>query len=154
MRLLTTDEFTTRVGLDEVLQIAGLGSFNRPHGRAPDLERIVEAIDFAEDLLLGYARARYPALERQAPEETPDLIKGFVADIARYRLRLRAGGQGQVAEDVKRRYEDALSFFKDVARGRAELPMEGQPINGEASGTVLAHVDPSPLPSILKGWRP
>lgn len=151
-RFLSIDEFTIRIGLDELSQIAGVGSFNTPEGRSLDQPKIGEAIEFAEDLLTGYARARYPIIETLTVEATPDLIKGFVSDIARYRLRSRSGSKGQVSEEVRKRHEDALSFFKGVSRGQVELPIQGQPVNGEIAGRVLASMPEPVAEKTLRGW--
>lgn len=153
-RFLTVDEFKIRLGLDELAQIAGTGSFNSPDGRTLDVPKIEEAIAFSEDLLIGYARSRYGRIETLTPEATPDLMKGLISDIARYRLRSRSGGQGQVSSEVLKRYEDALAFIRSVATGKAELPIDGEPVNGEASGRVQAIIPPSPVDAILRGWRP
>lgn len=153
-RFLTVEEFKARIGLDELAQIAGTGSFNAPEGRSIDVPKVEEAIGFSEDLLIGYARSRYGRIETLTPEATPDLMKGLISDVARYRLRSRSGGQGQVSAEVLKRYEDALAFIKSVATGKAELPIDGEPVNGEASGRVQAIIPPSPVPGILQGWRP
>lgn len=151
---LTVEEFKVRIGLDELAQIAGTGSFNSPEGRSIDVPKVEEAIRFSEDLLIGYARSRYERIGALTPEATPALVKGLISDVARYRIRSRSGGQGQVSAEVLKRYEDALSFIKAVATGKAELPIDGEPANGEASGTVQAIIPPSPVTSILHGWRP
>jgi phage gp36-like protein len=153
-RFLSLDDFKTRIGLDELAQIAGIGSFNDPAGRTLDLPRIEEAIAFSEDLLIGYARSRYARIETLTPEATPDLVKGLISDIARYRLRSRSGGQGQVSAEVLKRHEDALAFIRSVATGKAELPIAGEPPNGEAGGArVDAMIPPSPVAGMLQGWR-
>lgn len=151
-RFLTIDEFTARIGLEEVSQIAGVGSFNDPAGRTLDTAKIEEAIAFAGDLLVAHARARYRVIETLAVADTPDLVKGLVADIARYRLRSRSGGQGQVSEEVRKRYEDAVAFFNRVARGQAELPIGGEPVNGEIAASVQAALVPPRATAALKGW--
>lgn len=152
-RFLTVDEFTTSVGRDEIAQIAGIGSFNDPAGRSLDVPKIEEAIAYSEDLLIGYARSRYPVIETLTPDATPNLVKGLISDVARYRLRSRSGGQGQVSAEVLKRYEDALSSIKATATGKFELPIDGEAVNGEAGGQkVSAYIPPSPVPSILRGW--
>lgn len=152
-RFLSIDDFKISVGLDELMQTAGIGNLNDADGRVLDLPKIEEAIAFAETLLIGYARARYPIIETLTPDTTDDLIKGLISDVARYRLRSRSGGQGQVSAEVLKRYEDAISNFKGVAAGRFELPIAGEPVNGEAGSThVDAIIVPSPLGRILKGW--
>lgn len=153
-RFLTLGELTERVGLDELTQIAGVGSFNDVDGRSIDAAKVEDAIAFSEELLLAHARTRYATLDTMVPDAAPDLIKGLISDIARYRLRARSGGQGQVSEEVRTRYEDALAFLKLVASGKAELPIAGEPINGESSGRVLAAHQPSRLGHMLNGYRP
>lgn len=153
-RYLTVAEFTDMFGLAEVSQIAGIGNLNDAAGRALDTAKIEAAITFAEDILVGYARARYAIIETLSPEATPALIKGLIGDIARYRLRDKSGGQGQVSEIVKERHDAALSNIKAVATGKFELPIGGEPINGETgSSRVGAIIPASPVPSILQGWR-
>lgn len=152
MRFITIDEFVTTVGLEEVAQVAGVGSHNEPGGRTLDLPKIEEAIGFAADLLVAHARARYPAIETLAAEATPELMKGLVCDVARYRLRTRSGGQGQVSEEVRKRHEDALAFFKNVAAGKVELPLADHPIDGEIAAGVKVSVRPARADVILEGW--
>lgn len=154
MRFLTIEEFRDSVGLDELSQVAGIGNLNDPAGRTLDLPKIESAIAYAEDILIGYARARYANIETLTPETTPDLVKGLITDVARYRLRSRSGGQGQVDKIVQDRHDAAMANIKAVATGKFELPIAGEPVNGEAgSARVEAIIPPSPVPSILNGWR-
>lgn len=149
---VTIEEFVATVGLDEVAQVAGVGSFNDADGRALDLPKISEAIAFAEELLISHARARYPGILDLTPDAAPELAKGLICDVARYRLRSRSAGQGQISEEVRKRHEDALSFFKKIAMGQVELPISGLPINGEIAGGVKAAMQPARADQILKGW--
>src|SRR5690606_4701706 len=121
-------------------------------GRSLDLPKIAEAIAFAEELLVSHARARYPAILDLTPAAAPDLAKGLICDVARYRLRSRSAGQGQISEEVRKRYEDALAFFKKIALGQVELPIAGQPIDGEIAAGVKAAMQPARADHILKGW--
>lgn len=153
-RFLTVEEFTVAIGLDELSQVAGIGNLNRPEGRTLDRPKIEEAINYSEDLLIGYARARYPVIETLTPAATPNLVKGLISDVARYRLRSRSGGQGQVSAEVQKRHDDALTNMKAVASGKFELPIAGEAPNGEAGASKVASIiAPSPVPSILAGWR-
>lgn len=153
-RFLTVDEFTNAFGLAEVSQVAGIGNLNDPAGRSLDVAKIEAAIAYAEDILVGYARARYAAIETLTPEDTPPLVKGLIADVARYRLRDKSGGQGQVSETVKERHDAAMTNIKAVAAGKFELPIAGERPNGEAgSARVEAIIPPSPVASMLQGWR-
>lgn len=152
LRFVTLEEFVETVGMKEVADIAGIGSFNDPAGRTLDVEKISDAIRFAGDLLVSHARARYPAIEEITVAKTPELVKGLVCDVARYRLRSRSGGQGQVSEEVRQRYEDAVSFFKKVAIGQVELPLKNHPIDGEIAGGVQGAMRPGRADTILEGW--
>ncbi|PYE87507.1 phage protein Gp36 family protein [Phyllobacterium leguminum] len=153
-RFLTVDEFTQMFGLAEVSQIAGIGNLNDPAGRTLDVVKIDAALAYAEDILIGYARARYAVIETLTPETTPVLVKGLIGDVARYRLRDKSGGQGQVSDIVKERHDAALSNIKAVATGKFELPIGGEPVNGEAGSTrVDAIIPPSRVSGILHGWH-
>ena len=152
-RFLTVEEFTEMFGLAEVSQIAGIGNLNDAAGRSIDTAKIEAALTYAEDILIGYSRARYAVIETLTPETTPALVKGLIGDVARYRLRDKSGGQGQVSEIVKERHDAALNNIKAVATGKFELPITGEPINGEAGSTrVDAIIPPARVPGILKGW--
>lgn len=153
-RFLTVEEFTEMFGLAEVSQIAGIGNLNDAAGRSIDTAKIEAALTYAEDILIGYSRARYAVIETLTPETTPALVKGLIGDVARYRLRDKSGGQGQVSEIVKERHDAALTNIKAVATGKFELPITGEPINGEAGSTrVDAIIPPARVPGILKGWN-
>ncbi|KEY05834.1 MULTISPECIES: phage protein Gp36 family protein [Brucella] len=153
-RFLTVAEFTEMFGLAEVSQIAGIGNLNDAAGRSLDTVKIEAALTYAEDILIGYARARYAVIETLVPETTPVLVKGLIGDVARYRLRDKSGGQGQVSEIVKERHDAALANIKAVATGKFELPIAGEPVNGETgSSRVGAIIPPARVPGILQGWR-
>ena len=153
-RFLTVAEFTQMFGLAEVSQIAGIGNLNDAAGRTLDTVKIEAALTYAEDILIGYSRARYAVIETLTPETTPALVKGLIGDVARYRLRDKSGGQGQVSEIVKERHDAAFANIKAVATGKFELPIAGEAINGEAGSTrVDAIIPPARVDGILHGWR-
>lgn len=77
----------------------------------------------AASLASGYIGAKYtlPLLT------VPDLVKGWVLDITRYRLWDEAA-----PTEVRRRYEDALQQLRDLAAGKLALPPDatGTPATG------------------------
>lgn len=153
-RFLTVDEFTQMFGIAEVAQIAGIGNLNDTAGRSLDTVKIGEAIEYAEDILIGYSRARYVTIDTLSAETTPNLIKGLIGDVARYRLRDKSGGQGQVSEIVRERHDAAMANIKAVATGKFELPIAGEVPNGEAgSAKTAAIIPPSRVCGILDGWN-
>lgn len=75
---------------------------------------IAVAIDAATSDANGYLASRY-----ELPLSSPGKdVKQRVADIAAYRLMSRHGYSATNSdEDIRQRYEDAVAWFKDVARG-------------------------------------
>jgi len=145
--VLTVEEFVERIGAVEADAIAGVGLRG---ARSIDREKVSAAIAVADGLILGYIRARYPA----PIVPTPDLIKGFAEDIARYRLRLRTGDQSGVTEQVKQRYDDALRQLRDIQSGRLALDAN-QPGTANAPAEerpVLVSGRPSRADAILDAW--
>lgn len=62
----------------------------------------------------------------------PELIVGIAADVTRYRL-----WDKKASAEVRRRYEDALTLLKDIAKGTIRLPVDAAPIATEYGGTIL-----------------
>ncbi len=152
-RFVSIADFQGALGAEELYQVAGTGNLNDPAARTLDTARIEEALTFAEDLLIGYARARYAEIENLTPETAPALVKGLVTDVARYRIRARSGGQGQISEIVQKRHDDALASMRAIATGKFELPIGGAPANGEVGSSRMdAVIPPGRTDRILKGW--
>jgi phage gp36-like protein len=150
--LLTVEEFVSVFGEEECLQIAGTGP---REFRELDRPRIEEAIVHASSMVTGYVRDRWP----QAVSGTP-MLKGFAADIARWRLRGRGGQQTAMNETVQKRYDEAIGRLKDIASGKLTLDLDGPAaaISGaaEAANEMTVRVSPqtSRLPDLLGGYRP
>ena len=85
-------------------EVGGLS--NRGFGE--DDEVVGESLVFASNLIDGYLRERYAV---PLPMPQPQLT-GIACDIARYRLY-----QDQPTELVVLRYDQAIDWLKDVARG-------------------------------------
>ncbi|MGE4404483.1 gp436 family protein [Pseudomonas sp.] len=81
------------------------------------LQRIEEAVGQAESMVDGFlARRGYPLPLSPVPE----LVTGWVRDIARYLLHKDRGGQA--ADDpIVRAYRDALKFLEMIAAGKFSL---------------------------------
>lgn len=158
--LLTIDDLVTRVGLDELTQLAGIGSHNTEDGRSLDEPRIVEAIGFADDMIKSYVAKRYPLIHKLEGDQVPDLLKGFASDIARYRLRSRSGSRNTVSDEVETRYKDAMVWLKDVSRGQVNVDFSdaegGQQATDDASATpaglVRANIPDGRAATALNGY--
>ena len=106
---------------------------------ARDADKIARALDDAAALIDGYIGQRFP-LPLTPP---PAVLKNLSIDIAVYRLATDAG---LLAEDMRRRYEDAIAFLRDVAKGVATLPvprLPGEPAPPTGSPNVVL-IDSAP----------
>ena len=101
--------------------------------RLPDvcLDRVAAKLADANAEVDSYVGQRY-ALPLPA---VPDVLAAKATDLAVYKLFLRRGLRPNTADEaVAMAYKDAVSWLKDVALGRASLPV---PAAGEGSaGTV------------------
>lgn len=81
-----------------------------------DAAKVARALDDAAALIDGYIAQRVSL----PLDPVPAVLKNLSIDIAVYRLATDAG---LLAEDMRRRYEDAISFLRDVAKGTAAIPV-------------------------------
>lgn len=148
MPLLTVEDMVAVFGEEEMLQIAGAGPRDY---RELDRPKIEEAIAHAWSIVLGYVRDRWPAAVDGSP-----LLKGFAADIARWRLRGRGGQQSAMNETVQKRYDEAVARLKDIAAGRLTLDIEppGGSVPSDAANEhrIVARMPPARAPGMLEGF--
>lgn len=95
----TRDDMVKRYSLTEVSQLERYLTGG---------ESVDAAIADAGSIIDGWIGAKY-AVPLQYP---PDNIKIFVCDIARYLL-----WKSKASEEVRRRYDDAMSYLKGVSKG-------------------------------------
>lgn len=147
--LLTVEDFVAVFGEEECLQIAGVGPRDF---REPDRPRIEEALAHASAIVTGYVRDRWPAALAGTP-----MLKGFAADIARWRLRGRGGQQSAMNETVQKRYDEAIGRLKDIAAGRLTLDLPpgaaGAPEAAANELAVSAAMPAARAPAALEGFR-
>lgn len=109
MAYCTQSDLTEQMSTDELVQLTddtGAG--------AVDISVAVRAIADADAEIDGYCATRYAV-----PFATvPALIRKVSVEIAIYNLYARRQG---APEDRRRRYEDAVRWLKDVARGVVAL---------------------------------
>lgn len=103
-----------------------------------------EAINGASKLADGYMRKRYavPLCGR-----TPDDLRRQVSIIATYDLLVVRGYAPSAGADeqIRTRYEDAIMWLKDVARGEVELDVDDATPGTEEASPLVAS-DP------IVGW--
>jgi phage gp36-like protein len=113
-RYLTREGYEQQFGVEELQQLVSDGN------------DYADAENAAAGIVDGYIAAKYslPLVS------VPGMVLGWVGDITRYRL-----WDQRAPEEVRRRYEDALSQLRDLAAGRMHLPpgSDGaQPATGDA----------------------
>lgn len=153
-RFLTVEEMVTRFGEAEMLDLAGIGRDRSEDGRRLDQERILSEINVAEGEVRAKIISRYPALDELTPENAPELIKGFVGDIARYYLRSHSKSNNQVTDVVYDRYKRACKMLDDIQMRRASVDMpEGDAASGTSSvAAVQADFAPNRADELLHGY--
>lgn len=115
MAYITQAEMVNRFGV-EIGQIV-----DRNNDGQADAGVFDAAAADADAVINGYCAARYTL----PFASTPALIKELAADITRYEL-----WDDKASEEVRKRYEDAISRLKDIAKGLIVLP--------DADGAVIA----------------
>jgi len=149
--LLTVEEFVARIGEKEVLQLANARTRDLPE---IDEARLVPELTAASGIIAGYVQARYPL----ALTYPPEALKGWAADIARWRLRGQGGPSSDMADVVKDRYDEAMKALRDIAAGRMTLDIDapgaaaGEAANAGVNTRVLAVMPPARAPRILESY--
>lgn len=106
--------YCTQEDIEKLLPAEELTEITAESGEAPDVEVVAQAIAMAGAEIDAYLGTRH----RVPLSPAPDRVKGLAIDMAIYHLYSRRG----VAPTVRRqKYEDALTFLKDVAAGRAVI---------------------------------
>ena len=111
--------------------------------RAKQQARITKALRDATAEADAYVGQRY----RLPLATVPNILNKKVVDIASYNLFSRRGIQGGTADEtVSDCYDNAIKFLKDVALGRASLPLpdEGGGSSGTASQAGAAKIEANP----------
>lgn len=100
--------YITEAGLGERFSVGEITDL-----AASDTDAVARACTDATSLIDGYLSSRYSL----PLAEVPDIVAGWAADIARYRL-----WDDHAPEEVRRRYEDALAQLKLLSTGVISLP--------------------------------
>ena len=158
--LLTIDDLLEHVDHSELAQVAGIGSHNVTDGRSLDEVKIGAAIQFAGDMMRGYLQRRYPIIMTMEPVQTPDLLKGYLADIVRYRLRGRTDNRNTTTDEVSTRFKDAKEWMREVSRGLINVDLSDADGGATATnqgavnpgGKIRTHSLPTRAAAILDGY--
>ena len=118
-------DLVNEFGQDEVKQLLDRNRDNRQ-----DKDVMEENIAFAEAMINDYLRSsgRYPSPLPNVPRS----LIGIACDITRYRLY-----DNEPTELVKERYEQALMYLKDIARGLIVLAIDDPQVKLTAYSTPL-----------------
>ena len=110
----THQDFIDAFGYEEVVQLSNLWDASATEINSGNLNRNIAD---AEALTNGMI-ATCPSVRALMPfvDPKPPLLKGYVLDIARYRM-----DSIQAREDVRKRYEDAIAQLKLI--GKCEMSL-------------------------------
>ena len=100
------------------------------------VESVASAIQDASDIADGYIGMKYPI----PIPEVPNNLKLYICDIARYLL-----WKTKASDEVRQRYEDAISFLKRVSDGKAILTIKITDSAG-VEEVIKADTSPSTMP--------
>lgn len=148
MNYLTVSDLITRFGAEELAQVTDRGTprlvtadllsaaaagTDMAGWSDADVEAVTkvmvsieQAIEDAQSAIDGYLSGRYGT-----PMATPPaVVKRLACDIARYYLY-----DDHATETVQKRYDAAISFFRDVSAGKVNLGPEAQ-TEAPTGGTV------------------
>lgn len=103
--------------IDDILRVipeGELAELTTEVGTSPDTDVVNEAVAKADALIDAYCGRQYAV----PFDPVPELVESLSVDIAVYRLYLR---RRVVPDPARQRYEDALSFLKDVSTGKAVI---------------------------------
>lgn len=105
-----------------------------PRGRGePDNDRLASHLQSASNRIDSYISGRY----RLPLTDIPDALRDYCCDIARYLL---TGTERPCTDEVRERYDDAISWLKLVAAGRVGIGSNtetGSTVESTATGTVF-----------------
>jgi phage gp36-like protein len=113
MSYATRSDIERIYGADELRFALNFGADDPLDGDSA--ARIDQALVEATSQIDAFVGGRY---ELPLPL-VPEVLKAFAVDLALYRLALRTG---RPRDELRKRYEDAVSFLKSVAKGEAKLP--------------------------------
>lgn len=123
MAYVTTDDMVQRFGELEMIQLTDREAAT---GEV-DATVLAAVIADAQAEVDSYLSVRY-ALPLTV---VPDILRSYTADVARYRLY-----DIEIPEIVKKRYDDALRFLRDVSARRASLDKDVNGVEAPVSNGV------------------
>lgn len=131
MTFASAQDLADRYGEQELLLVA-----DRDNDGVMDAGVVAAALQDADAEIVSFIGQAV----RIDPAKVPLNLKRLACDIARYRLY-----GASPTEDVRKRYDDAVSFLKRVAAGAATL-------DGGASAPAEAQTPPKPA-AVVPGSR-
>jgi phage gp36-like protein len=123
MPYITQTDLLQRMSLSQLTQLT-----DDSNAGVPNAAVVAAALEEASGRVDGYCRGRYVT-----PLQQSDVVTTVARDVAVYLLFSRR--PGLTPDNVRMRYEDAMSLLKDVSTGKAALD---QPVSAAAPQSVAA----------------
>lgn len=131
MSYATLEDLETRLGPEAYVGLTddeGTGTANTVRAR--------EALDAAQAEIDSFLAGRYAVPVRTTAElQTAALLKALTLDLAEYRLHAR---QPPTPEEIREKAVAARQWLRDLAHGRAWLPLSKPALERDADGIVAA----------------
>jgi phage gp36-like protein len=125
--------YCTQSDLEKLIPTEELAQLTTESGSSPDANVVTEAIAMADAEIDAYCGKQYAV----PFSPVPDRVKSLSVDMAIYHLYSRRS----VAPEIRRiKYEDAIKFLKDLAKGLAVLGESSSPPTG-AAGSGAADIE-------------
>lgn len=105
---------------------------DRDNDGAEDTRALESAISDADALIDGYLSARYAV----PLSSVPALIVSISCDLTRYKL-----WDDRAPEEVRKRYQDALSQLRDISKGVLSLPSTSTTASSDLGGIEYTEGD-------------
>lgn len=132
MTYATLENLITRYSYNTIVQLTDRA--DQPTGE-PDATVATVALEDATEVVNSYVAARYAVPLTPVPEP----VRRITCDIARFYLYTDGA-----PEEVRKAYEDAIAYLKDIAKGTVTLQAEGVPTGAPQATEGTVSVEGSP----------
>jgi phage gp36-like protein len=120
--------YCTQADIEKLIPTTSLAQLTTESGYIPDVDVVAEVIAQADAEIDSYCGKQYSVPFSPVPAR----IRTLSVDISIYRFYLR---RQIVPDPARQRYEDAIAFLKDIARGLAVIDDGGTVPDPTATGT-------------------
>lgn len=116
LRYITLAELVNQI--PENLQ--GLLTDDSPNGLTKNEDIAISAGEWAEQTVESFLSTRYTIPTTASDDTIPELLKGAIFTLAKYRLFQR---RDAVTDQIRMQFDDTIRFLKELQSGTRNLPI-------------------------------